>query len=108
MKCLSLLSMLPSAAIAFQQVVPPVQYKTTSTVDRAEQCATLHDFCDVDELETLALDLKRFQSASTAGGKANKVYDILRTQSELKRMMEDLAADDGEPSWAHDYMHHHW
>ena len=43
---------------AFQRVVP-VPYKAIlkrheGVFNRAEECATLRDFCDVDELEMLA------------------------------------------------------
>lgn len=54
MKLLLFFCMLPNAALSFQQVAPPVRYKTASVADRAEQCATLYDVCNVEELETLA------------------------------------------------------
>mmetsp|Transcript_31056 Transcript_31056/g.65726 ORF Transcript_31056/g.65726 Transcript_31056/m.65726 type:complete len:108 (+) Transcript_31056:228-551(+) len=107
MKWLSLFSMLPCAALGFQQVAPQVHYKH---VERAEECITSLDFCDVDELETLADDLEQFQAVTQSQNKAKKVYEILRTQSELKRMMEDYATDD-EPKTNgafDDYMHYHW
>jgi hypothetical protein len=59
MKCASLLlAALPTAAIAFQNV-KPVQLAIqtpgiVTIVDRAKECATLYEFCNIDELETLA------------------------------------------------------
>ena len=113
MKWLPILAMLPAASVAFQQAAP-FHYRTghhEETLDRAEQCATLYDFCDIDELETLRDDLAQFQSnvmPRVQGRDHKKVYEILRSQSELKRMMEGLAADELEEDIFHDYLHYHW
>ena len=58
MKWLSLLSIFPSLALAFQQVAPVHRYKTSlnffpANFDRAEQCASSYDTCDIEELEGL-------------------------------------------------------
>ena len=61
MKLLPALAMIP-AAVAFQvrNQAPPIHYKThldkrEQKLDRAEECAKVVDYCDVEELETLAL-----------------------------------------------------
>eukprot|EP01083_Nonionella_stella_P045696 122587_1 len=110
MKRIYLLSMIPGAALAFQQVAPIHRRSIghEELLDRAEQCAALYDFCDVDELETLADDLEQLQSSH------QKMYDILRSQSELKRLMEGHAVDNHRDLETKsndvygDYLHYHW
>mmetsp|Transcript_15083 Transcript_15083/g.19399 ORF Transcript_15083/g.19399 Transcript_15083/m.19399 type:complete len:108 (-) Transcript_15083:175-498(-) len=107
MKLLSLLSILPCTAFGFQHVAPKVHY---NMVDRAEQCAAFIDFCDVAELKMLADELEEFQAVTQPQDKAKKVCNILRKQSELKRMMENFAMD-VEPNTNDvfdDYMYYHW
>ena len=63
MKWLSILSILPASALAFQAVSTPIRVQRTSVVTanyfpdkfaRAEECATHYGTCSVDELENLA------------------------------------------------------
>jgi hypothetical protein len=57
-KSVSILALLPAAAIAFQYTAPIHSVSPTpgitSLVDRADECATRYEFCNIDELETLA------------------------------------------------------
>ena len=57
----------------------------------------------------LQLELENFQNKGQ-GRDHKKVYEILRTQRELKRMMNELAKEDGtdEDHWGDSYIHYHW
>lgn len=106
--------MLPGAVLAFQHSAP-IHHRNmvhAEHLDRAEKCATLYDFCDVDELESLADELEQFQMSATRDHR--KVYEILRSQHELKRLMDDHAVSNGNDSDQSsdgifdDYLHYHW
>eukprot|EP00581_Thalassiosira_minuscula_P009584 CAMPEP_0183705006 /NCGR_PEP_ID=MMETSP0737-20130205/2198_1 /TAXON_ID=385413 /ORGANISM="Thalassiosira miniscula, Strain CCMP1093" /LENGTH=108 /DNA_ID=CAMNT_0025932053 /DNA_START=214 /DNA_END=540 /DNA_ORIENTATION=+ len=104
---LTLLSILPFTALGFQHVVPQVHYKH---VDWTEQCTTSRDFCDHAELKMLAEELEQFQGVVPSQDEAKNMYEILRTQRELKRTMEDYIMND-TPSTNDafdDYIHYHW
>mmetsp|Transcript_34282 Transcript_34282/g.58191 ORF Transcript_34282/g.58191 Transcript_34282/m.58191 type:complete len:134 (+) Transcript_34282:142-543(+) len=103
MKWLPILSILPSAVVAFQQASPVHRRKTAlsffpENFDRAEHCAVT-DSCNLEELEQLADDLDRFQS-SEMGRLQNRddyidthrVSEMLHAQSELKHDMEEYVA----------------
>mmetsp|Transcript_24661 Transcript_24661/g.53204 ORF Transcript_24661/g.53204 Transcript_24661/m.53204 type:complete len:130 (-) Transcript_24661:173-562(-) len=102
MKWLSFLA-ITNSALAFQQVAPLHHYKTKTTLnyfpdkfDRAEQCATHYDTCNLEELEELADELKQFQSSDMGQLQGREDYkdtrrvsEMLRAQSELKHGMKD-------------------
>jgi len=59
MKWLSLLAIIPSSTVAFQQVAPVHRRQTSlnffpEKFDQAEQCATHYDTCNIDQLDKLA------------------------------------------------------
>ena len=55
MKWLSLVAILPSAALAFQHSAQVnFKIKNEQRLDRAEECAAIYDYCDIDELDELA------------------------------------------------------
>jgi len=59
---------------------------------------------------SLLSELEEFQAVTQPQDKAKKVCNILRKQSELKRMMENFAMD-VEPNTNDvfdDYMYYHW
>mmetsp|Transcript_27114 Transcript_27114/g.58299 ORF Transcript_27114/g.58299 Transcript_27114/m.58299 type:complete len:129 (-) Transcript_27114:156-542(-) len=105
MKWLSILSILPSATLAFQQAVPVHHYKTSlnffpTNFDRAEQCATGYDTCNIDEMEELADELNEFQSSELGSLQGRddymdtrRVAEMLKAQSQLKHNMEDYVAE---------------
>ena len=104
----TLLAMLPSTVICFQHSAQ-VHFKISN---RAKECATAYDFCDIDELDRLADELEQSQACGVSKD-TKKVYDILRHQGQLKRMMIEGVGDDkgrSEEEYAmfKDYLYYHW
>eukprot|EP00578_Thalassiosira_sp_NH16_P018458 CAMPEP_0181098962 /NCGR_PEP_ID=MMETSP1071-20121207/12408_1 /TAXON_ID=35127 /ORGANISM="Thalassiosira sp., Strain NH16" /LENGTH=133 /DNA_ID=CAMNT_0023181597 /DNA_START=457 /DNA_END=858 /DNA_ORIENTATION=+ len=107
MQWLSLLTVLPSVALAFQSAPTHHHRQSASALNyfpdnfnRAELCATQYDTCNIDEVERLEEELKQFLSSETGNLQdrddytdTRRVVEMLHAQSVLKHTSEDYAAE---------------